>query len=124
VSIDLDRPFRRAGEDDHWRSGFQIGDIVRYGCSEHYLGRIVGWDATWSHLRAGRIAHLEPVGPSYGATTSWEKDLAPSQPDDRFGAHPHRQDCPCGLQLDRGWYQWIAAPASWQVDHRGQRVAA
>lgn len=79
------RPVCWPGEEDHYRSSLEIGDVVRgqYG----NLGRIVAFDNTHSHIRGGRLVHLEPVGPGFGHKSSWENDLSPASPGD-VGAHP------------------------------------
>jgi hypothetical protein len=97
--LDLNREFRvMPQEADHYRSDLKPGDIVRgqYG----NLARLTGWNHTWSHVRGGRLAHLEPLiaypgtdipegaGP-YAHKSSWEDDLSPARPGD-VGAHAVR----------------------------------
>jgi hypothetical protein len=93
------REFRVMPEEaDHYRSELQPGDIVRGEFGN--LARLVAWDHTWSHIYAGRIAHLQPLV-SYPGTqdpedalpfshvTSWEYRLSLAQPGD-VGAHADR----------------------------------
>src|SRR6266536_3977557 len=47
----LEPPTCRPGEQDHFRSTFQLGDVVRM--PDGALGRITAFDTTWSHVRAG-----------------------------------------------------------------------
>ncbi len=86
----LEPPTCRPGEQDHFRSTFQLGDVVRM--PDGALGRITAFDTTWSHVRAGRIVHAEPVLASlapappnarlYGHDACWEHHLAAAQPGD------------------------------------------
>ena len=109
--IDLQREFRAAGEEKHYRSDLQPGDIVRgqYG----NLSRLTGWNHTWSHLTGGRLAHLEPIvsypgtpapdgSVPYAFTSSWENNLTRAEPGD-VGSHSVRG--PVGM--------WQPRPASW-----------
>jgi len=111
------RPKYWPGEQDHFRSTFELGDVVRmeYGA----LGRITAFDNTWSHLRAGRIVHVEPLlaylapeppnARPYGHRGCWERHLTAAQPGD-VSAHAALRD---GYQ----WGQpncWRHVPATWQ----------
>lgn len=94
--LDLDREFRVMPEEvNHYRSEFKPGDIVRV--DRHYLGRIIGFNHTWSHIRGGRIVHLyplvaypgTPVDPTArpyvdadGKIGAWECDLEQAKPGD------------------------------------------
>jgi hypothetical protein len=94
--LDMQREFRVLPQEaEHYRSDLEPGDIVRgkYG----NLARLTGWNHTWSHVRGGRIAHLEPIvaypgtdapegAHPYAHTSSWESDLTRAQPGD-VGAH-------------------------------------
>lgn len=102
------RPVCWPGEEHHYRSTLQIGDLVRgqYG----NLARIVAFNNTHSHIRGGRLVHLEAAGPGFdihqvefGHRVSWENELSPGFPGDR-GAHPCRAD---------GGYHWRHVAASW-----------
>lgn len=104
-----DRPFRWEGEEGHFRGPFNVGDHVRgqYGTS----GVITAFNNTWSHLRAGRLVHIQPDrAPSPGQTfgfevgvTVWERDLSAAEDGDvpAHVSHP-------GLN-------WRYVPASWTV---------
>jgi hypothetical protein len=108
----LDRPERWPGEENHYRSDLKVGDVVRmpYG----YLGRITAWNNTWSHIRGGRLVHVESlltydgsdlgrdVKP-YSTHGSWESDLAPAQPGD-VASHV----------TGAGSIGWQHVPATWQ----------
>ena len=109
-----DRPVRYLPEEaDHYRGAWAVGDRVRIDNRD--LARIVGFAATWSHVHAGRIVLVEPIGPSYGISVAWESRLTAAECDDRFGVHPHFADCPCGLGYDGELGTWRHAPASWDV---------
>jgi hypothetical protein len=111
----LERPERWPGEEDHYRSSFQVGDIVRhkYGA----LGRITAYNNTWSHIKGGRLVHLEPLLAYPGVPmpessrqafchkVSWEDEMTPAQPGD-IAAH-----------ADHGTpsYHWRYRPANWAV---------
>lgn len=71
-----ERPLRWPGEEDHFRTTLKVGDLIQRGHGG--VSRITAWDNTRSHVRAGRIAHLEPIGPGDGVTSAWEKDLEPT----------------------------------------------
>jgi len=94
-------------EAGHYRSDLQAGDIVRGEWGN--LARITAWHPTWSHVRGGRIAHLEPMvaypgtdapegAAPYGHTSSWEDKLTRAMPGD-IGAHATRYGN-CGMWQD------------------------
>jgi len=111
------RPKYWPGEEGHFRSSFELGDVVRmeYGA----LGRITAFDNTWSHLTGGRIVHVEPLlaylapeppnARPYGHRGCWERHLTAAQPGD-ISAHAALRD---GYQ----WGQsgcWRPVSASWE----------
>lgn len=110
-----ERPVRWPGEEDHYRSDFTIGAIVRhkYGA----LGRITAFNNTWSHIKGGRIVHLEvlltyPGTPAPGDArqafchkVSWEDELRQAKPGD-VAAHADHS----------AGYHWQYVPASWSDD--------
>jgi hypothetical protein len=116
-----DRPTRWPGEQGHFRSSFQLGDVVRV-LPSRVLGRIFAYDNTWSHLRGGRIVHLEPVlahqAPEpanvrmyhAGHVGCWERDLAPAQPGD-VSEHLTVRD---GCQPWDYANGWRTVPATWE----------
>lgn len=106
-----DRPERWEGEEDHFRSTLQPGDLVRGEYGD--LSVLVCWNNTWSHVRGGRIAHLEPVGPAFGHTSSWENVLTPGEPGD-VGTHPCHEH-------ENTSHGWVHVCASWQEDHGDRR---
>jgi hypothetical protein len=71
-------------EAGHYRSDLQVGETVRVGGTSGMIARIVAWDHTWSHIRGGRIAHLEVVAYDYGRPRdqagAWESDLTRVSP--------------------------------------------
>jgi hypothetical protein len=103
------RPERWTGEEDHYRSKFKIGDVVRIDKGSGYLGRLTAWDNTWSHVRGGRIAHYEPLLTQDGSSlddesarvydrargSAWESDLSPAHRGDvaahMTGTPPHHK---------------------------------
>lgn len=105
-----DRPLRWEGEEGHYRSEFVIGDRVRGHSGT--CGVITAFNNTWSHIRGGRIVHIQPDAPpapghTFGfekGVTLWEKDLSPAQPGD-VPAH-----------VDRPGMGWRYVPASWLAD--------
>jgi len=115
------RPVRWPGEEDHFRSSFQIGDVVRVRQSR-VLGRITAYNNTWSHIRGGRIVHLEPILANQapepanvrmyhgGQVGCWEDDLAPAQPGD-VSEHLVLRDGCQPWDHANGW-QWV--PATWE----------
>lgn len=123
-----DRPERWPGEEDHYRSDLQIGDIVRapYG----YLGRLTAWNNTWSHLTAGRIAHLEPLltypgtpappnAKLQGRSSSWESALQRAEPGDVARHTVPDTDRPWDVVwVDSTWKMWFEGegPNRWTAE--------
>ena len=113
-----DRPTYWPREEDHFRSTFQIGDVVRL-LSDRALGRITAFNNTWSHIRGGRIVHVEPIlayqAPEpanarlYGHDLCSEADLAPAQPGD-VSAHLALRDGCHAWDYANGWRH---VPATW-----------
>jgi len=109
---DPDREFRvMPQEAGHYRSDLQPGDIVRgeYG----NLARLVAWNHTWSHVRGGRLAYLEPLvaypgtpapegAQPYAHKGSWEDNLSRAEPGD-IGAH-----------VDRPGFGWKHVSENWR----------
>jgi hypothetical protein len=98
--LNPDREFRVLPQEaSHYRGSFRAGDVLRV--DGRHLARLIGWDHTWSHLRSGRIAILQPLvtwpgvpAPTgtkpyaslSGTITSWETGLSAAKPGD-VGAH-------------------------------------
>lgn len=95
------RPFRWTGEDAHFRSEFQIGDVVRVDNGSGYLGKITAFNNTWSHLKGGRLVHYkhlivypgdptpdEDSRPWSGDDVAWEDALRKARPGD-VASHVH-----------------------------------
>ncbi len=109
-----DRPFRWPGEEDHFRAAFQLGDVVRM-LPYRALGQITAFNNTWSHVRGGRIVHVEPIlayqtpAPAdarpYRHRGCWESDLAAAQPGDvsahTAGQGPGRRPVPASWEPAR-----------------------
>lgn len=94
-----DRPLFWPGEEGHHRGTLEPGDIVRHHRGSGHLARLVAWNNTWSHVRCGRLAVLEPLlvhpdgapavagdATPYRSVGAWERDLELAQPGD-VGGH-------------------------------------
>jgi hypothetical protein len=112
------RPFRWPGEEDHYRSGFQIGDIVRVDDGSGYLARITCWNNTWSHVKGGRIAMLQPLLAYPGTQVAEAEKRKPY--DNRIGsedkltaAHPGDVGAHIYYPSGKPGTDWQSIPASW-----------